>query len=116
MLDTDKCVFCDIVSGSEEAKVVWQNDSFIAIKNKYPVAPVHLLVLPKKHVSKLRLIDEMGTGFWDEMMAAVFAVVVDQGLNKSGYKLVNNGAGYNHFDHEHVHVLGGTKGEPAGQT
>jgi len=50
------------------------------------------------------------------MMVAVFQVVKHLGLDKTGYKLVNNGAGYNHFEHEHVHVLGGSKEEPAGNT
>ena len=54
--------------------------------------------------------------FWGKIMGAVFEVVRQEGLDKSGYKLVNNGAGYNHFDHEHIHVLGGSKEEPAGKT
>jgi diadenosine tetraphosphate (Ap4A) HIT family hydrolase len=54
--------------------------------------------------------------FWGKMMTAVFAVVHQLELDKSGYKLVNNGAGYNHFEHEHMHILGGTKTEPGGTT
>jgi len=60
--------------------------------------------------------DEQNKVFWGKMMAAVFQVVKHLGLDKTGYKLVNNGAGYNHFEHEHVHVLGGSKEEPAGNT
>jgi histidine triad (HIT) family protein len=98
---------------------VWENDDFLAIKNKYPKAPVHVLVMPKKHVEK-RKIANVGASnfgiFWGKMMGAVFSVVAELNLTKSGYKLVNNGAGYNHFEHEHIHVLGGSKHEPAGQT
>jgi len=121
------CLFCEIAKGAEPATKVWENEGFICIKNKYPVAPVHLLVMPKEHVSKNVLVFaplRQGYGgaemtfshLWDKIMGAVFEVIRKEGLDKSGYKLVNNGAGYNHFDHEHIHVLGGSKEEPAGKT
>ena len=113
----DGCLFCKIGSGEEASEKVWENDEFIAIKNKYPVAAVHLLVMPKGHVSKKELARKVtDDNFWSKIMAAVFDVIRLFGLDKTGYKLVNNGAGYNHFDHEHIHVLGGTKEEPAGKT
>ncbi len=111
------CLFCKIASGEEPAVKVWENEEFVAVKNKYPVAAVHLLVMPKNHISKKELVAGVTDGnFWSKIMAAVFDVIRLFGLDKTGYKLVNNGAGYNHFDHEHIHVLGGTKEEPAGKT
>lgn len=111
------CLFCKIAAGEEASVKVWENEDFIAIENKYPVAKIHLLVMPKDHISKMELALRMTKDdFWSKMMQAVFAVVRLKGLIKTGYKLVNNGAGYNHFDHEHIHVLGGTRGEPAGTT
>lgn len=128
MMKDTNCLFCKIAAGEEPAVKVWENEEFVAIKNKYPVAPTHLLVIPKEHVSKkelallrpteagLRRAKVTGSHFWSRIMGAVFEVIRLSGLDKSGYKLVNNGAGYNHFDHEHIHVLGGTKEEPAGKT
>lgn len=127
MAQDESCLFCKIVAGKEPSVKVWENVGFLAIKNKYPVAKVHILVLSKEHVSKRMLASaplRQGFGgaemtrsrFWSKIMEAVFIVVRLNGLDKSGYKLVNNGAGYNHFDHEHIHVLGGTKEEPAGKT
>ena len=101
--------------GEQPASKVWENEEFVAIKNKYPVAPVHVIVMPKSHIVGIEGGSQRG-GFWGKMMLAVFEVIIDLKLDKSGYKLVNNGAGYNHFEHEHIHVLGGTKGEPAGKT
>lgn len=116
-MEDKKCLFCQIGAKEEPAVIVWENDAFVAIKNKYPVAPVHLLVMPKTHVSKKDLSGgSTSAGFWDKIMGAVFEVVRQEGLDKSGYKLVNNGAGYNHFDHEHIHILGGSSEEPAGKT
>jgi histidine triad (HIT) family protein len=116
-MDSD-CLFCKIALKQEPAFVVWENEEFIAIKNKYPKAPVHLLVIPKKHVSKKGLVSGSVTfdGFWDRIMGAVFEVIVLKKLDKNGYKLVNNGAPYNHFDHEHIHIMGGTKTEPGGES
>lgn len=117
----EKCLFCKIVSKEEPAEVVWENEDFLCITNKYPVAPVHVLVIPKDHKAKKAWTDGENVGvtldgFWGKMMAAVFLVVCQLGLDKTGYKLVNNGAGYNHFEHEHVHILGGSAKEPGGTT
>lgn len=115
MKDKD-CLFCQIGEHKETSETVWENEEFIAIKNKYPVAPVHVLVMPKDHIKKAEVgTSEMG-GFWGKIMPAVFGVVKQLGLDKTGYKLVNNGAGYNHFEHEHIHILGGSKTEPGGNT
>ncbi len=131
----ENCLFCKIVAGEEPSVKVWENEEFLCIKNKYPISPVHVLVMPKAHIKKewtalLRSKElrraklAVSTGqFWGKMMEAVFTVVhqlnLDQTMphgRQAGYKLVNNGAGYNHFEHEHVHILGGTKTEPGGQT
>ena len=137
MIDKD-CLFCKIVAGEEPSEKLWENEEFVCIQNKFPVAPVHVLVIPKAHIVKAMWIaplrnptsptatfgvklrgaklDVSTDQFWGKMMAAVFEVVSQLGLDKKGYKLVNNGAGYNHFEHEHVHVLGGSKTEPGGAT
>lgn len=110
------CLFCQIVAGEEPSVKVWENEEFLGIKNKYPAAPTHVLVIPKDHVKKQEMSTSNNGVLWGKIMVAVFEVVCLLGLDKTGYKLVNNGAGYNHFEHEHMHILGGTKHEPAGQT
>lgn len=112
----ENCLFCKIVAGEEPSVKVWENEEFLAIRNKYPAAPVHVLVMPKAHIRKQEVASRQKGEFWGKMMAVVFSVVRQLELDKTGYKLVNNGAGYNHFEHEHIHVLGGTKTEPGGAT
>ena len=112
----DQCLFCRIVNGAEPSQKVWEDDNFLCIKNKFPVAPVHVLVMPKAHIVKSEVATSQEGEFWGRIMGAVFSVVRELGLDKKGYKIVNNGAGYNHFEHEHLHILGGTKSEPGGQT
>jgi len=110
------CLFCKIVAGDEPSEIFWQDGEYLCIKNKYPIAPIHLLVMPKAHIRKEEVATSEKGEFWGKIMPAVFSVVRKAGLDKTGYKLVNNGAGYNHFEHEHIHVLGGSKTEPGGQT
>lgn len=102
----EKCIFCQIVAGELPSVKVWENDEFIAIKNKYPTAPFHLLVLPKKHVEK-NTKGEYPKGFWDSMMKAVFSVITQEGLDKKGFQLLNHGAGYQFINHEHIHIKSG---------
>lgn len=115
MKDKD-CLFCKIVDGLESSQKVLETAGFLVVKNKFPVAPIHVLVMDKKHREKKDTISGGYPGFWDGMIDAVWKTIQHFGLDKTGYKLVNNGAGYNHFEHEHIHVLGGSEGEPMGMT
>lgn len=125
----DNCLFCKIGQGIEPAKIIFETEDFLCIENKYPVAPIHVLVIPKAHriktewvipssakASERSKLVVQSDQFWGKIMAVVFQVICQLGLDKTGYKLVNNGAGYNHFDHEHMHILGGSKLEPGGAT
>lgn len=109
-------MFCKIVEGSEPSEKVLETDEFLVIGNKFPIAPVHVLVLDKKHREKRDTMSGKYPGFWDEMISAVWQAITHFGLDKTGYKIINNGAGYNHFEHEHMHILGGTEEEPGGKT
>ena len=114
----NKCLFCRIVAGEEPCEKVLETEQFLVIKNKYPKSPIHVLVLDKQHREKKDTISgsfsKSPDNYWDKMFEAIFGTITKLGLDKSGYKLVNNGAGYNHFEHEHFHILGGSKEEPGG--
>ncbi|MBI5619767.1 HIT domain-containing protein [Candidatus Gottesmanbacteria bacterium] len=95
------CIFCKIISGELPSKSVYQDKDVMVINDIHPQAPVHLLVIPKKHVAEFIEADK-------KLVAAVMGVVKniikDQSL--SGYRLVTNGKGAALIDHLHVHVLG----------
>ncbi len=107
------CIFCDIAQGTARAKVVYEEDEFIVFENINPHAPVHLLVVPKRHIEKDEAIKSEDQGFWDRMMNVTYKTIQKFGLDKTGYRLVNNGAGYNMIKHEHIHILGGENWRPA---
>lgn len=110
----ETCLFCKIAEGSEPCVKVLEFDEFIVIKNKYPQAPIHVLVLDKKHREKTETMrgDFESDTYWDKIMSVAWKAIVKLGLDKTGYKIVNNGAGYNHFEHQHLHIMGGSKEEP----
>jgi histidine triad (HIT) family protein len=102
------CVFCGIVDGKIPARRVLENDDVIAFHDLHPAAPVHVLVIPRRHIATL---DDAGPGDADvlgRMLEAARGVAAASGL-KSGYRVVMNvqaGAGQSVF-HIHLHVLGG---------
>lgn len=106
------CIFCNIVQQKTRSKIVFENDKYIVIENINPQAPVHVLIMPKMHIEKKKAVSGKIKGFWDEMMQTANVVIKKYGLDKTGYRLVNNGAGYNHIDHEHVHLIGGKSWSP----
>ena len=114
----NSCLFCKIVQGTEPKVLIYEDENFMVIENKFPVSPVHLLVLDKFHREKKDVISGIYSeeGYFEKLFSIIYKIVVKYGLDKKGYKIVNNGAGYNHFEHEHFHILGGSETEPGGST
>ncbi len=106
------CIFCEISNRRARANIVFENKDFIAFDNIKPHSPVHILVIPKVHVEKSNLIENLDLEFWAGMMSAAGEVIKLVNLDKSGYRIVNNGAGYHIIDHEHIHILGGKDWKP----
>ncbi len=104
------CIFCKFAKGEVPVSFVWENDEFYCINDKYPSAPIHLLVIPKNHVDKMTdTLVTRDSEFWKRYMDAVFMVISSQGLDKKGYQIVNFGAGEQAIDHEHIHIKSGAK-------
>ena len=107
------CIFCEIVKGNIRSKVVSENDDFIAIESIDPKAPVHILVIPKKHIDKNTCVASSDGSMWNDLISFAFDVVKKFGLDKTGYRFVNNGGGYQMINHEHLHILGGKNWRPS---
>jgi len=105
----DGCIFCAIASGAIPAKVLFQDDHVVAFHDIHPVAPVHVLVIPKRHVASLAGTQPGDEDLLGRLLAAARRVAVETGVAESGFRTVINtgeGAGQSVF-HLHVHVLGG---------
>ena len=105
------CIFCRIAAGEIPAEVVGQTDEFIAFADVNPVAPVHLLVIPRRHVTSLDGIEQLGVGTAGRLLAFVAAMAREAGVAQSGYRVVTNvgaDAGQQVL-HLHWHILGGER-------
>lgn len=106
------CLFCDIVAGKIPSDKVYENDKVLCFNDINPAAPVHVLVVPKKHFDDIRDMSrsEEGRAYMGEVIAAIDKVCEIKALD-SGFRVVNNcGAdGGQTVMHAHYHVLGGVK-------
>jgi histidine triad (HIT) family protein len=110
-----RCLFCRIVAGEIPAKLVAETDDCVAFRDIDPKAPVHVLVIPRRHIASL---DEATDAATIGRMALLAARIArDEGIADSGYRTVintNADAGQTVF-HVHLHLLGGRKlGWPPG--
>ena len=102
------CVFCKIVSGDIPASVVHQDEEVVAFKDLNPQAPVHLLIVPRKHIASMNEVDDGDREILGRLLLVARDLADREGI-KQGYRLVNNcglPAGQSVF-HIHVHLLGG---------
>ena len=103
------CLFCKIAAGDIPATIVYKDDQVIAIKDINPQAPMHVLVVPRRHIAT---INDLGPGddqLVGEMVRRAAAIARDNGYSDRGYRTVfncNAEAGQTVF-HIHLHVLGG---------
>ncbi|MFC2056904.1 histidine triad nucleotide-binding protein [Chloroflexota bacterium] len=103
------CIFCKIVAGEIPADILYQNDEVIAFRDINPLAPTHLLVIPKKHISSLAQLSEADSSLVGDMVNAANQLAKREGVTESGYRLVLNCGkqGGQLVPHLHMHLLGG---------
>jgi histidine triad (HIT) family protein len=104
---SDSCIFCRIVAGTIPSTTVAANEHAVAFRDLHPQAPVHVLVIPRRHVASLAVADdpaELG-----HLLALAAEVARAEGVGDSGYRVVTNigDEGGQTVGHLHLHVLGG---------
>jgi histidine triad (HIT) family protein len=105
------CIFCQIIQGEKPGDFVFQDDSVVAFKDRNPQAPVHILILPKKHIRSINDLSEDDRPVISEMFLRAKEIAAEMNISQSGYKLVFNvekGGGQYVF-HLHLHLIGGWK-------
>ena len=103
------CVFCKIGAGQIPSKVVLQDDDLLAFEDLHPQAPVHVLVIPKRHIGALTDAGAAEQALLGRLLDAATRVARQKGIAESGYRVVANqgrNGGQTVF-HLHLHVLGG---------
>ena len=106
----DNCLFCKIIKGDIPSTCVYQDDKTYAFRDIAPMAPTHVLVVPKAHVSGMSAIDELDDATLAACLRACKKVAELEGLT-GGFRTVSNcGAdACQTVSHLHFHVLGGKK-------
>ena len=107
----DDCVFCNIINKTIESQILFESPNLIVIKDILPKAPVHLLVIPKKHIKSIEELEPTEEALVGEMVLAAKNLATKYGINESGYKLLFNVGrdGGQMIHHLHMHLLGGKK-------
>lgn len=105
------CIFCKIIEGTIPAKKVMETDHIVAFHDIEPAAPVHILIIPKKHIPTMNDVGSEDTEIIAELFAAARQIAREQGIAEAGYRLINNinADGGQIVYHLHIHLLGGKK-------
>lgn len=105
----EDCIFCKIIKGETPSEIIYQDQNFVALKDINPKAPIHLLIIPKKHIISINHLEKEDKELMGELFLIAKKVAKIAGVKDSGYKLVFNvgkGGGQLIF-HLHLHLLGG---------
>jgi histidine triad (HIT) family protein len=104
----ENCLFCKIANKQINSEIVYENDDVLVFKDLYPKAPVHLLVIPKKHVSSIMEIEELNDKQANEILKTIAKIAKEMGLDRDGFRVVTNtgAAAGQSVDHLHFHILG----------
>ena len=104
------CLFCRIAKGEIPAKKVYEDDELLAFHDIHPAAPVHFLMIPKKHVDSLLQAGSSDESLFGKMLILAPRLAKEQGC-ENGFRLViNNGPdGGQEVYHLHFHILGGPR-------
>jgi histidine triad (HIT) family protein len=103
------CIFCKIIGGLVDGNLLYQDEEVTAFQDAHPVTPVHVLIVPNKHIASLNELGESDAHLIGKMTLIARQIAREQGVDKSGYRLViNTGshAGQSVF-HLHLHLIAG---------
>jgi len=105
----EECIFCRIVAGELPANIVYQDEHFLAFRDILPRAPIHVLIIPKTHITSVAEL----TNEWQELAGRLIIIAKNlaekEGIAKNGYRLVINCGheGGQLVPHLHLHLIGG---------
>ena len=105
----ENCLFCKIAAGEIPSNQVYSDDEFYAFRDIHPAAPVHVLIIPRKHIERIIDAGEADSGLLGRMMLRANQVAAAEGIAEQGFRYVincNAWAGQEVF-HIHMHIVGG---------
>jgi histidine triad (HIT) family protein len=105
------CIFCRIAAGSVPASIVHETEHTIAFRDLDPRAPVHVLVIPRRHIASVTEVEPSDAQVMGELFVAARAIAETEGVAQTGFRMVLNAGtdGGQSVGHVHLHVLGGRR-------
>ncbi len=108
-MEKEDCIFCKIISKEIPTDLLYEDDQVIVFKDINPLAPVHLLLVPKKHIRSINDLEDADKTVVVDLIMAAKEMAAKMSVDKSGYRLffnVEKGGGQEVF-HLHLHLIGG---------
>jgi len=105
------CIFCKIAAGEIPGEILYQDEEVIAFRDIEPLAPIHLLIIPRRHIPSLTHLSDTDAPLIGHMVIIANQLARDEGIAGSGYRLVINCGehGGQLVTHLHMHLLGGKR-------
>lgn len=105
------CVFCNIVNRTIDSKILMETPDLIVINDILPKAPVHMLIIPKKHILSINHLEPADAELGGKLLEAAKEMAKREGISNNGYRLVFNVGkdGGQVIPHLHLHLMGGKK-------
>ncbi len=107
----EDCLFCKIIKGEIPSTKVYEDEEILAFRDIHPVAPVHILVIPKKHISSLIDLNEEDEILVGKIYTIINKIAKQEQINEKGFRVVVNCGedGGQEVKHLHFHLIGGKK-------
>jgi histidine triad (HIT) family protein len=108
---TDACIFCKIVRNEAEATIVYQDEQVTAFRDRHPVAPTHILLIPNKHIESVGTLGTEDEQLIGHLFTTARKLAEEQGIARGGYRLITNTGpnGGQTIFHLHLHLIGGQR-------
>ena len=107
----ENCIFCKIIKGEIPSNKVYEDEEILAFRDINPVAPVHILVIPKKHISYVTELQKEDEVLIGKIYSVINKIAKQEGIDEKGFRIVINCKedGGQEVPHLHFHIIGGKK-------
>ena len=105
----DDCIFCKIVRKEIPSRIVFEDEALLAFRDISPIAPVHIIIIPKKHISDLASVQPEDLEILGRIQLVATKLAEQEGISERGYRVINNcrEEGGQVVKHIHYHLVGG---------